>query len=308
MESVTAVDYIWKNGELVPWAEATTHVLSHSLHYGSGVFEDVRCYHDPATGASHVFRLRDHMERLTRSCKITCIELPYTIEQLCDAAIDVVKANKLRDCRIRPIAYRGLGTMDIDPTGSPIDVVVAAWPLDSARDAAAPGDGMTVGVSSWRQRSNNALPAALKATASCLNAMLAKMEAREHGYDEAVLLNEQGLVCEGTGESVFIVRDGVLSTPPLSDGVLEGITRDTVMCLADDLGVPAIEESLTRADLYLADEMFFAGTAAELAPVRSIDGRAIGGPGEVTRALQRRFHDVTCGSIEEYLEWLVAVE
>ena len=164
-----------------------------------------------------------------------------------------------------------------------------------------------MGVSSWRQRTNNSIPPAVKATASYMNSILAKLEAKEHGYAEAIMLNEQGLVCEGTGENLFVVRDGVLSTPPLSDGLLEGITRDTVLCLADDLEIPAIEESLTRADLYIADEVFMTGSAAELTPIGSVDGREIGKPGEVTRALQERFFDVAYGNIDEYLEWLTEV-
>lgn len=305
---ITEVDYIWKNGELVPWADATTHVLSHSLHYGSGVFEGIRCYQNPETGESNIFRLRDHMERLARSCKIARIDLPYTVDELCDAAVKTVKENGLKKCYIRPIVYHGYGVMGVDPTGAPIDVAIAVWPWDSYLGDDALANGVSVGVSSWRQRSNNAIPPSVKATASYMNSILAKLEAKDHGYAEAVMLNEQGLVCEGTGENIFVVRDGVLSTPPLSDGLLEGITRDTVLCLADDLEIPAVEESLTRSDLYVADEAFMSGSAAELTPIGSVDGRVIGKPGEVTRALQERFFDVVYGKIEEYQEWLTPVK
>ncbi len=306
MADIIEVDYIWKNGELVPWADATTHVLSHSLHYGSGVFEGIRCYKSPE-GTSNVFRLRDHMERLHRSAKIACIDLPYTVDELCDATVELIEANNLPACYIRPIVYRGYGVMGVDPTGAKVEVVIAAWPWDSYLGEDALENGVSVGVSSWRQRSINAIPPAVKSTASYMNSILAKLEAKEHGYAEAIMLNEAGLVCEGTGENLFVVRDGVLSTPPTSDGLLEGITRDSVLCLADDLEIPALEESLTRSDLYIADEVFMTGSAAELTPIGSVDGRAIGKPGPVTRALQDRFFDVVYGKVEEYAEWLTPV-
>lgn len=307
MADITEVDYIWKNGEMVPWAEATTHVLSHSLHYGSGVFEGIRCYRDPNGGKSHVFRLRDHMERLARSCKIACIDLPYTVDELCEATVELIRKNNLPSCYIRPLVYRGYGVMGVDPTGSPTEVIIAVWPWESYLGAEALENGVSVGVSSWRQRSNNALPPAVKSTASYMNSILAKLEAKEHGYAEAIMLNEAGLVCEGTGENLFVVRDGVLSTPPLSDGLLEGITRDTVLCLADDLEIPAVEESLTRSDLYIADEVFMTGSAAELTPIGSVDGREIGRPGEITRVLQDRFFAVVYGRIDEYADWLTEI-
>ena len=236
------------------WPLSLIHI--YSLHYGSGVFEGIRCYKNPENGKSYVFRRRDHMERLHRSCKIACIELPYTVDELCDATVELIRKNNLPSCYIRPLVYRGYGVMGVDPTGSPTDVAIAVWPWESYLGADALENGVAVGVSSWRQRSNNAIPPAVKSTASYMNSILAKLEAKEHGYAEAIMLNEAGLVCEGTGENLFIVRDGVLSTPPLSDGLLEGITRDTVLCLADDLEIPAIEESLTRSDLYIADEVF----------------------------------------------------
>ena len=304
MADITEVEYIWKNGELVPWAEATTHVLSHSLHYGSGVFEGLRCYLAPESGKSYVFRLRDHMERLGRSCKIACIDMPYTVDEMCEATVEVLKANNLKKAYIRPLVYRGYGVMGVDPAGAPIDVIIAAWPWDAYLGPEALENGVSVGVSSWRQRSNNAIPPSVKATASYMNSLLAKLEAKEHGYAEAVMLNEQGLVCEGTGENIFVVRNGVLSTPPLSDGLLEGITRDTVLCLADDMDIPSLEESLTRSDLYLADEVFMTGSAAELTPIGSVDGRVIGKPGEITRKLQDRFFDVAYGKVDDYAEWL----
>ena len=296
MAALTEVDYIWKNGEMVPWAEATTHVLSHTLHYGSGVFEGIRCYENPETGVSYVFRLQDHMERLHRSCKIAMIDLPYSVEELCQATLDLIRKNGLKKCYIRPLVYRGYGSMGVDPTGAPVDVIIAVWPWDAYLGPEALEKGIAVGVSSWRQRSINAIPPAVKS----------------HGYDEAIMLNESGLVCEGTGENLFIVRNSVLSTPPLSDGLLEGITRDSVLTIAADMfeageiDVFPMEESLTRSDLYVADEVFMTGSAAELTPVSSVDDRQIGEgkAGAVTKALQSRFFDVVYGNVEAYQDWL----
>lgn len=304
MADLQEVDYIWKNGEMVPWAEATTHVLTHALHYGSGVFEGIRCYHNTDTDEAVIFRLRDHMERLHRSAKIAMMELPYSVDELCDATVELIKKNGLKSCYIRPLAYYGYGQMGVDPTGAPVDVIIAVWPWDAYLGADALENGVKVGVSSWRQRSFNAIPPAVKSSASYMNSILAKFEAKNHGYSEAVMLNEQGYVCEGTGENLFVVRDGILSTPPLSDGLLEGITRDTVLTIATDMDIPAIEESLTRADLYIADEMFMTGSAAELTPVASVDDRPIGKRGPVTTALQQRYFDVAYGKVPEYEEWI----
>lgn len=307
MAGITEAEYIWKNGEMIPWADATTHVLSHSLHYGSAVFEGIRCYKDPDSDKSFIFRLRDHMARLHRSCKIALIDLPYSVDELCQATIDLIRKNNLPSCYIRPLVYRGYGVMGVDPTGSPVETMIAVWPWDSYLGPDALENGVAVGISSWRQRSNNAIPPAVKSSASYMNSIFAKIEAKSHGYAEAIMLNEAGLVCEGTGENLFIVRDGVLSTPPLSDGLLEGITRDTVLCLADDLDIPALEESLVRSDLYVADEVFMTGSAAELTPIGSVDDREVGKPGPITRALQDRFFNVAYGHVEEYAEWLTEI-
>lgn len=307
MAGLPEVDYIWKNGEYVPWSEATTHILSHSLHYGSGVFEGIRCYKNPDNDKSYVFRLRDHMERLHRSCKMALIDLEYTVDQLCDATLELIRKNNLTSCYVRPLVYRGYGTMGVDPTGAPVDVAIAVWPWGDYLGDGALKNGVKVGISSWRQRSVNAIPPAIKSTASYMNSILAKLEARSHGYAEAIMLNEAGMVCEGTGENVFIIRDGVLMTPPLSDGVLEGITRDSVLCLAYDMEIPLSEESLTRADLYVADEMFMTGSAAEVTPVASVDERSIGKPGEITQAIQSRFFKAAYGQLEDYMDWLAEV-
>lgn len=307
MADITPTSYIWKNGEIIPWEEATTHVLSHSLHYGSAVFEGIRCYQDEETGRSFVFRLQDHMRRLLNSCKIALIDCPYTAEELSAATVELIRANELEKCYIRPLVYRGYGVMGVDPQDAPVDVIIAAWPWDSYLGADALANGVAVGVSSWRQRSINAIPPAVKSTASYFNSLLAKLEAKAHGYSEAVMLNEEGRVCEGTGENIFVVRDGVLYTPPLSDGCLDGITRNTVLYLADDLEIEWLEQSLTRAELYTADEMFMTGSAAELTPVGSVDERVIGKPGEITRALQDRYFDVVNGRLDEYKEWLTEI-
>lgn len=302
MADITEVKYIWKNGELINWADATTHVMSHSLHYGSAVFEGARCYTTPDGPA--VFRLRDHMERIARSSRMLLMEPTFSVDEMCDAVRDTIRANELPACYIRPLIYRGYGVMGVDPTDAPIDMIVACWPWDAYLGEDALANGISIGVSSWRQRSANATPPAIKASGNYLNSALARMEATAHGYGEAVLLNEAGMVCEGTGENIFVVRDGVLSTPPLSDGLLEGITRDTVIQLAIDLDIPVVEESLIRTDLYAADEVFMTGSAAELAPVGAVDGRAIGKPGEVTMALQKRYFDAVRGALPEYEEWL----
>lgn len=304
MADVTPVDYIWKNGEAIPWEQATTHVLTHALHYGSAVFEGIRCYYNDETDESVIFRLRDHMERFHRSAKVIMMDIPYTVDELCQATVDIIKKNKIKSCYIRPLAYYGYGQMGVDPTGAPVDVIIAVWPWDSYLGEEALANGISVGISSWRQRSFNAIPPAVKASASYMNSILAKLEAKQHGYGEAILLNEEGRVCEGTGENVFVVRNGILSTPPLADGLLEGITRDTILTIATDMDIPALEESLTRSDLYIADEAFFTGSAAELTPIASIDDRVIGGRGPITEQLQKRFFEVAYGKVPEYEDWI----
>ena len=245
MADLQPVSYIWKNGEIIPWEDATTHVLTHALHYGSAVFEGIRCYYDEESGDSVVFRLQDHMERLHRSAKMIMMDLPYSVDELCQATVDLIKANDIKSCYIRPLAYYGYGQMGVDPTGAPTDVIIAVWPWDAYLGEEALERGIDVGISSWRQRSFNAIPPAIKSAASYLNSILAKLEAKNHGYSEAIMLNENGYVTEGTGENLFVVRNGILSTPPLSDGLLEGVTRDSVLTIACDLDIPALEESLT---------------------------------------------------------------
>jgi branched-chain amino acid aminotransferase len=244
------------------------------------------------------------MERFERSARMIMMDVGYSVDETVDAVKDTVRANKLPACYIRPIAFRGYGVMGLDPMPAPVQVSIACWPWETYMGEDALVHGVDVGVSSWRQRSANANPPAIKATANYLNSSLARIEANRHGYNEAVMLNEQGKVCEGTGENLFIVRDGVISTPPVSDGILEGITRDSIMIIADNLGFPVIEESLVRTDLYSADEMFMTGSAAEVVPVRSVDGRVIGSAGPVTLELQKTFFRVVHGEEPGYEEWL----
>ena len=305
MADLPKVDKIWMDGELVDWDKAQVHVLTHALHYGSGVFEGIRCY-ATADGPA-VFRLTEHMKRFERSAKMIFMDLGYTVGELVETVKATIRANNLPACYIRPVAFRGYGEMGLDPIPCCVNVVIACWPWETYMGEDALRDGVEVGVSSWRQRGINSLPPAIKATGNYLNSSLARVEANQHGYNEAILLNEQGLVTEGTGENLFIVRDGVISTPPVADGLLEGITRDSIMVIADDLGYPVIEESLVRTDLYAADEMFMTGSAAEVVPVRSVDHRLIGPAGPITLDLQQTFFKVVHGEVAEYDEWLERV-
>jgi branched-chain amino acid aminotransferase len=303
--SLPTVDKIWMDGELVDWDKAQVHVLTHALHYGSGVFEGIRCYSTPDGPA--VFRLTEHMERFERSAKMLFMDMGYTVEETVEAVKHTIRANKLPACYIRPIAFRGYGVMGLDPLPAPVNVTIACWPWDSYMGEEALREGVDVGISSWRQRGINSMPPAIKATGNYLNSSFARIEANQHGYNEAILLNEDGKVCEGTGENLFIVRDGVISTPPVSDGLLEGITRDSIMQIAVDMDYDIIEESLVRTDLYTCDEMFMTGSAAEVVPVRSVDHRTIGPAGPITLALQKTFFQVVHGEEPGYDEWLERV-
>lgn len=303
MAGLEAVDYIWKNGEFVEWEKATTHVLTHSLHYGSAVFEGMRCY-ELTDGGSAVFRLRDHMERLKRSSEMLMMELPYTVDELIEATLELIRKNNLKACYVRPIVYHGYGVMGVHPAGCPVDVVIAVWPWGTYLGEEALAKGIDVAVSSWRQRAANAFPPAIKSSGNYLNSGLAKQEAVANGYGEAIMLNEAGFVCEGTGENIFVVRDGVLSTPPTSDGLLEGITRDSIMKIARDLDIPVVERSMVRTDLYIADEVFLTGSAAELTPIASVDGRKVPVPGEITMKLQKAFFEIVRGENDAYASWL----
>jgi branched-chain amino acid aminotransferase len=269
------------------------------------VFEGIRCY--ATDDGPAVFRLTEHMERLARSAKIMRMDLPYSVDEMVDATRELIVANKLPACYIRPLVYRGYGVMGLDPLPAPVNAMIAVWPWDSYLGDDALKNGTDAGISSWRQRGNNSTPPQVKSTGSYINSSFARMEANDHGYAEAILLNEAGMVCEGTGENIFVVRDEIIVTPPVSDGVLEGITRDTVIALAQDLEFDVIEASLTRADLYIADEIFFTGSAAEVVPVRSVDHRTIGKPGPITLAIQEAYFNVVRGKDPEYDYWLERV-
>ena len=297
-------ELIWMNGEFVAWEDAKVHVLTHGLHYGTGVFEGVRCY-DTEIGPA-VFRHAEHVDRLFKSAELYYMPLPFTRAQLREATLDLIGRNGLRACYIRPLAFRGYGTMGLFPLESPIDVTIAAWPWGAYLGDAGKREGIRAKVASWRRISPDSLIPAAKATGQYLNSVLAKIESHKAGYQEAILLDDHGFVCEGSGENVFVVRDGVITTPPLSASILDGISRRTAITLARDLGFELIERNLTRAELYLADEVYLTGTAAELVPVREIDDHAVGTgePGELTRAVQQAFEDALHGRTERYREWL----
>ncbi len=300
-----ATDKIWLNGELVDWAEARVHVASHGLHYGTGVFEGIRCYATDEGPA--VFRLREHLERLEASARLLYMQLPYTVEELRRATHELVQANGLAECYIRPIAFYGYGELGVHTGSNPVDVAIMCWPWGAYLSEEGQRAGIRVMVSSWRRVGPNTIPHAAKATGVYLNSMLATHEARRCGYDEAIMLTEDGYVADGPGETVFAVRGGVIATPPLSTSILPGITRDTVLRLAADLGYRVVERPLIRSDLYLADEVFMTGTAAEVTPVRSVDDHELGA-GPVTLALQQAYWDVVHGRDRRYRDWLDLVE
>ncbi len=297
-------DLIWMNGEYVPWDEAKVHVLTHGLHYGTGVFEGVRCYGTEIGPA--VFRHRDHVDRLFKSAELYYMPLPYDREQIRQATLDLIARNGLRSCYIRPLAFRGYGQMGLFPLEAPVDVTIAVWEWGAYLGEEGKQRGVRAKVSSWRRISADSLIPHAKASGQYLNSVLAKIESHKAGYDEAILLDDHGRVCEGTGENVYVVRDGVIHTPPQTAGILDGINRKTAIQIARDLGFDVVERDLARAELYLADEVFLTGTAAELTPVREIDDHAIGSgePGEVTRAVQTAFEDALHGRTERYREWL----
>jgi branched-chain amino acid aminotransferase len=291
------------NGDLVEWNEAKIHVLTHALHYGTAVFEGVRCYRT-AQGPA-IFRMYDHIWRLMNSAKIYMMNLQYDTEQIADATRATVKANELGECYIRPIAYYGYGEMGVNPLPNRVNLSIAAWRWGAYLGAEALTKGVRCMVSSWRRINPLTLPPQAKCSANYANAALAKIEALKAGYDEAILLNTNGMVSEGTGENIFRIKRGVLSTPNAAAGILRGITRDTVIQLAGDLDVKCHRIDISREELYTADELFLCGTAAEITPVREVDGRQIGtGDYPVTRKIQAAYEDVIRGRNEKYEEWL----
>jgi branched-chain amino acid aminotransferase len=304
---ITEVEKIWMDGELIPWHEAKIHVLSHALHYGSGVFEGIRAY-ETSRGAA-VWHLDEHLKRLYRSSKLYHMDIPYSPEALVQATKDVIRANGLNACYIRPLVLRGYGEMGVNPLQAPVNVVIAVWPWGAYLGEDALERGVRIKISSWRRNGQNSLPAAAKATGQYINSVLAKVESLKAGYDEAIMLNEQGFITDGSGENVFVVRGGAIATPPIAAGCLDGITRGSVIQIARDLGYEVREENLVRTDLYNADEAFFSGTAAELTPIRELDDRVIGEGhrGPVTKELQGAFFSATKGETEKYQSWLTYV-
>jgi len=298
---VQETEKIWMNGELVDWADAKVHVGVHGLHYGSGVFEGIRCYDTPKGPA--VFRLVDHLRRLHNSARLLYMEIPYSVDELHDATNELLAANGLPECYIRPIAFYGYGELGVAARANPVETVLMSWPWGAYLGEEALKTGIRAKISTWQRVSPNIVPHVSKATGVYLNSMLAVTEANKAGYDEAILLTPEGTVADGSGENIFVVRDGVLYTPDLATGILPGITRDTVKQIASDLGHEVVEKALIRSDLYLADEVFMCGTAAEVTPLRSIDDYEIG-VGEVTLAIQKAYKDTVCGRSERWSQWL----
>ncbi len=298
-------DSIWMDGELVDWDRATVHVLTPTLHYGYGVFEGIRAY--PTDRGPAVFQLRPHVDRLLRSARLypPLDTIPYDADDLCDAIGDLIRTNgHEQGCYIRPTIILSYGEIGLNPLPSRPQTIIATWEWGAYLGEESLTNGVRVMISSYRRIGKNTIPPAGKANGQYLNSSLAKVDALRAGYDEAIMLSEDGFVAEGTGENLFIVQDGVVVTPPLSDGPLGGITRSSVMQIARDLGYLVVERSLQRTDLYLADEMFLTGTAAELTPVREIDGRVIGPRGPITEAIQSTFVDAVRGRVERYEDWL----
>jgi branched-chain amino acid aminotransferase len=292
---------IWMNGELVDWADAKIHVGVHGLHYGSGVFEGIRCYDTPRGPA--VFRLAEHMQRLHNSARLLHMQIPFSVDELRAATNELIGANGLPECYIRPISFYGYGQLGVAAKSNPVETVIMSWPWGTYLGDEAMKTGIRAKVSSWQRVSPNIVPHVSKATGVYLNSMLAVTEANNAGYDEAILLTPEGTVADGSGENIFVVRDGVIYTPDLATGILPGITRDTVKQIAEDLGHTVIEKTIIRSDLYLADEAFMCGTAAEVTPLRSIDDHEIG-VGEVTLKIQKAYLDTVRGQSERWSQWL----
>ncbi|HEY1507457.1 MAG TPA: branched-chain amino acid transaminase [Solirubrobacteraceae bacterium] len=301
-------DLIWHNGELVAWEDAKVHVLTHGLHYGTGVFEGIRAYETPqGTG---IFRLHDHLDRLFKSAELYYMPMPYSIEELRSATHELIAANELRECYIRPIAFRGYGQMGLNPLDAPVEVSIAVWPWGAYLGEDSKQVGVRAKVASWRRISHDSLIPHAKASGQYLNSVLAKIESVKAGYQEAILLDAHGFVCEGSGENIYAVRDGIVLTPPQTAGILDGINRKSILRIARDLGYEVVERDMARAELYLADEVFMSGTAAELVPVSEIDDHAIGSGqrGPVTSELQRVFDDALHGRDPRYVEWVDVVK
>ena len=302
-------EFIWLNGEFLPWEEAKVHVLTHGLHYGTGVFEGIRAY-DGDLGTA-IFRHRDHLDRLVQSAGLYYMDVPYSVEELREATHELIARNGLRECYIRPLVTRGYGVMGLNPLEAPVDVAIAVWPWGAYLGEEGTKRGIRAKIVSWRRFSNDSLIPHAKASGQYLNSVLGKIESVKAGYDEAIMMSPTGTVSEGSGENIFIVRDGRIIEPPQTASVLDGITRRTIhQLLESDSGRIVESRDIARSELYLADEVFMAGTAAEIVPVREIDDRSIGNgePGPVTQELQRLYQDAVHGRIEKHRDWLDPVE
>ncbi len=295
-------DKIWMNGELVDWADATVHVGIHGLHYGTGVFEGIRCYETEKGPA--VFRLTDHMARLHSSARLLYMDIPYSVDELKAASMELISANGLPECYLRPIAFYGYGELGVSTAGNPVVTVIMSWPWGTYLGDDGLKNGIRCKISSWQRVGPNTIPHASKATGIYLNSMLAVTEANRAGYDEAILLTADGYIADGSGENVFVIKDGKVATPPLSTSILPGITRDSVIQILQDLGYTVEEKNLIRSDLVIADEVFMCGTAAEVTPIREVDDHQIGPPGPITKELQTAYLDTCRGQSERWSQWL----
>lgn len=305
---VQKTDKIWHNGKFIDWDDATIHITAHVISYGSAVFEGIRCYATPQGPA--ILRLPEHAQRLLNSSKIYRMEVKYSLEELMQAMVELVRVNKMPHCYIRPVVLRGYGVVGVDPSKTPIEVYIACWPWGGYLGADALEKGVDVCVSSWNRMAPNTLPAMAKSAANYMNSQLIKMEAIINGYVEGIALDDRGLVSEGSGENIFIVRAGTVITPPLASSVLPGITRDSVITLCRDLEIPFQERSIPREELYISDEVFFVGTATEITPIRSVDRHVIGSGqrGPVTKTLQDEFFGILQGKKADRHGWLTLVK
>ncbi|HVM11157.1 MAG TPA: branched-chain amino acid transaminase [Actinomycetota bacterium] len=300
---IQPVDKVWMDGKLIDWEDARIHVVSHALHYGTGVFEGIRAY-ETVRGPA-IFRLTDHMKRLLRSAHIYAMDVPFGLEELVEGAKETVRENRLRACYVRPIVWRGYGEMGLNFLPASVNVAIAVWEWATYLGQDCLDNGARVMVSSWKKHDPNIIPPAAKATGQYINSGLAKMQAVKAGYDDAIMLSHDGYVADGTGENLFVVRGETLHTPPEGSGILLGITRDSVMRIARDLGYEVIERELVRSDLYTADEVFFTGTAAEVTPIREVDDRTVGTgrPGPVTKRIQETYFRAVKGELPAYEDW-----
>lgn len=307
MSRLTETEWIWRDGTFIRWADAQVHVLSHSMQFGSAAFEGIRCYHTPKGPA--IFRLREHLTRLQNSVKIYRIDMPFTIDQMVEASRELVVRNKMESCYVRPMVVRGYGAAGMVPLESPLEVYIPCWPWGAYLGEDALANGVDACISSWQRFAPNTIPSLAKIAGNYLSGQLIKMEALANGYAEGIALSPTGLVSEGSGQNVFMVVDGTLVTTPLDGSILGGITRDSIIKLAQRDGIPVREQAIPREMLYMADELFFTGTAAELTPVRSVDRITVGSgkPGPITLQLQKAFLDIANGRAEDTYGWLTHV-